>query len=211
MNLRSGLSALAVFSLLGTASAQPQALQAGKPIPVMSATAASGRWLERAALEPETYGKVRGVSPGTSSEPKIVLYTPVLNAEFFKIAATVDNYIANRPELAWSYVMVTDAKGAQRGGYTATELRARLDEIKVLAARHGIRHLSFLVSAPGNKTTKPKKTAVIAYSHKAATPEKHPIVSWLTEIPLDTPSKFMPSQLVSSLDTAISPKETPPN
>jgi hypothetical protein len=210
MSLRARITAFCLFVLCATALAQSNEIQKGKPLPAVSATAASGRWVERAAFNPESYGKVRGISPGRAKEQKVVLYTSVLNRDFFRVAAAVDRYIARRPELAWSYVMVTDTRGAQFGGYTAMEVRARLDEIKSLARRNGIRHLSFLVAAPGSNTTDVPQAVVLAHVRTAKKTENWPIVDWVTEVSLMELQGTTLSRQISALDTIINSNQDTP-
>lgn len=206
MNLRLWTLPVVALALYNTAFAQNQpqnkAFQKGKRLPPVSATAASGRWLERAPFDPATYGKERGVSPATTSEPKIVLYTASLDEDFFKIASAVDTYVGQNPKLGWSFVQVQDAKGAQFGGYSAEELRVRLDEIQRQAQQHGIRHLSFLVAAPGSKAKEPSKTVVLAFVRPVNT-KSFPVIEWVTEnSSSDLQGKAL-TETLASLDTVV--------
>ena len=190
----------ALTALCLSASPQrPIALE--KPLPPITATAASGPWLERAALQPATYGKVRGVSPASSPEPLIVLFTPTLSESFFQLATAVDAVVEKHPELKWSFVQVLDTKGAQYGGYTATELATRLAEIKALADKHGIKHLSFLVAAP---PARPGDTTITLASTKAAAPDAaRSLVSWFAKTEASQLTKATISKLVEELSVTI--------
>lgn len=201
------LLTLLIALCYSTAFAQSGAVQEGKRLPVISATAASGVWLQRAAFDRATYGKVRGVCPGASREPKIVIYTNTLSKEFFKIAIAVDNYIANHQELEWSFVQVQDQKGAQAGGYTAEELSARLDEVKRLAQQNGIKHLSFLIAAPGSNNTETSKNVTLA--HVRPMDQEFPTVDWLVETPIAELQGFRLSNYILSLDRTIQIKDQP--
>ena len=178
MSPRFLLPPLAALVFCAPAFAQPPNVQINKRLPVISATAASGRWREQAAFDPATYGKVRGVSPATSPETKVVLYTDELSDDFFKIAQAVDDAVAGQPEADWSFVQVTDAKGAQYGGYTASEASARLAQIQTVAKKHGIKNLSFLLAAPGSHTAQPRKIVVIAHTQTGENRYKSGVVDW---------------------------------
>ena len=189
------------------ACAQSGTVQEGKRLPVISATAASGVWLQRAAFDRTTYGKVRGVCPGASPEPKIAIYTGTLSKEFFNIAVAVDNYLADHPELAWSFVQVQDKKGAQAGGYTADELSARLDEIKSLAQQNGIKHLSFLIAAPGSNDPEASKNVLMAHVKPAN--QGFPTVDWVSETPIALLHGLALSNYIFYLDRALRIKDNP--
>lgn len=189
---------LAFVSLcvMAPAHAQVSDIVEGRSLPVISATAATGRWLERAAFNPETFGKTRGVSPATSREPKVVLYTSALSEDFFKIAAAVDKFVGEHPELAWSFVQVSDPRGAQLGGYTPEELTARLAQIKEIVAQHGIQHLSFLVAAPGRA---PENPPTVTLAHVRPTETKaHPVVDWTVHM---NTAQLQGNLLINYLDT----------
>ncbi|MBB6052771.1 hypothetical protein [Armatimonas rosea] len=167
---------VAAVCLAASASGQQRAIEVGKALPVTSATAATGPWLERAPLNPATYGQTRGVSPATSPEAKIVLYTPTLSEDFFKLARRVDSLIEKHPELKWSFVQVSDPKGAQRGGYTADELKTRLAELKTLAESHELKHLSLVVAAPAARPG--SSTITLAFTKQSTAKYQHPVVAW---------------------------------
>lgn len=188
--------ALASVCLVAPAHAQISDIVEGRSLPVISATAATGRWLERAAFNPETYGKTRGVSPATSREPKVVLYTTTLSEDFFKIALAVDKFVGEHPELAWSFVQVSDPRGAQLGGYTPEELAARLAQIKELVQQHGIQHLSFLVAAPGRAPENPP-TVTLAHVRPNET-KAHPVVDWTLHMNI---AQLQGNLLINCLDT----------
>lgn len=168
----------------GAAPAAEDGIQVGRPPIVTSATAACGRWVEKAPLDPETYGKTRGVSPATGREPKILIYTRTLDDDFFRLARVVDSLIARNPGLEWSLVQVIDEKGAQNGSYTAEELAQRLGVIRQLAGEHGVTHLSFLVSAPGAGSIAPRlglvggKDVLIAHIDQDKGPHQFAAVRW---------------------------------
>lgn len=82
--------------------------------------------------------------------------------------------VEKHPELKWSFVQVLDTKGAQYGGYTATELATRLAEIKALA------------------------------STKAAAPDAaRSLVSWFAKIEASQLTKATISKLVEGLSVTI--------
>ena len=184
-------------------------IQVGHRLPVLSATAACGKWLERDRLDPATYGKTRGVAPAISPEPKIVLYTSDLSEDFFKIAQAVDAYVAQHPDLAWSFVQVKDPKGAQNGGYTAGELKVRLAEIRTLAAKHGIKHLSFVVSAPGSHSAVPDTTVVIAHTRLSDRAGASSVVDWFVSQPAATLQGETLTKNLAALDAAAKAPATP--
>ena len=207
------LSVVLCGTAYGTAYAENGEVQQGKRLYPVSATAATGRWLERAAFEPSTYGKVRGVSPSASKEAKVVLYTNVLSDDFFKIAVAVDNYIAGKPELAWSFVQVEEAHGAQAGGYTESELRARIAEIKTLVEKHGIKHLSFVISAGGGAMPTPEVSVVLAHVRlprpadgPAGKMGSFPIVDWVIKKSASDLQGDNLGKQIAALDAVIYPK-----
>lgn len=102
-------------------------------------------------FDPLTYGKVRGYAPVNTSNPPLVLYTRVLNPEFFRLAVALDALVAKNPRWSNSLVMVMDDKGAQYGGYTADEVVQRRESIRQLAKSNNITHLSFFLTAVGAK------------------------------------------------------------
>ena len=201
MHLRYWVAILLTMVCYRTACAQSEMVKEGKPLPVISATAASGMWLQRAAFDSNTYGKVRGVSPATSEEPKIVLYTTTLSKEFFNIALAVDNYLADHPELEWSFVQVQDQKGAQAGGYTAEELRTRLDQIQGLVKQNGIKHLSFLVAAPGSNSAEADTNVIVAHVRPLA--PGPPVADWVANTPINELQGVQLSNSMQSLDSTI--------
>ena len=198
--MRSLCSVMVLMSalLVRPALAQLAGIQEGKPLPAVSATAASGRWQERAPFDPATYGKTRGVCPTNSPEAKLVLYTTSLDEAFFALARRVDRYVGEHPELAWSLVEVTEVKGAQQGGYTADELTVRLKEIQDLAQKQGIQHLSFLITAPGRPAS-----PVVTIAHTRAVPKGNgfPIADRVVVLPLTTPLAPLESYLMSLNNT----------
>jgi hypothetical protein len=190
MNIAYIGSALVLLCVTG----QQRPLEVSKPLPTISATAASGRWLERAALNPATYGRVSGVSPASTTEAKVVLYTATLSEDFFRLAQGVDRLLEKHPELAWSFVQLSDPKGAQYGGYTADELQTRLNEIKTLVEKHKIKHLSFLISAP---PARPGDTTVtLAFSEQTT-------VGWTTQTNASKLTKATRKKLIEDLSATI--------
>jgi hypothetical protein len=198
-----------VVAAAGPASAQSSPsnllkfVQVGKSLYPAAATAASGRWLERAALNPATYGKVRGVSPVVSPEPKVVLYTASLDEEFFRVAAAVDRYVGQNPRLAWSLVQVQDVRGPDDGPVTVEAMRTRLEEVRALARRHRIRNLSFVVS-PLRSDTKvtPDRAVVVAYV-RPQDGAPFPVVTWLTAVDAGVLQSRALTGTIAALDGAV--------
>jgi len=164
---------------------EAEEVRVGQPLPVCSASAASGALALSEPFNAKTFGTVRGYSPATEPGSKIVIYARSLDRGFFQLAGAVDALVAKRPELAKSFVQVIDAKGAQRGGYTADEVTARLTEIRQLAIRNRVTHLSFALSAPGANSISSRlgingETGVLVTAVVAG-PEahSHPVVDWL--------------------------------
>ncbi|MCW3095430.1 MAG: hypothetical protein JWL77_1048 [Chthonomonadaceae bacterium] len=127
-------------------------VEAGKAPVVIAATIVCGPLEKDYYFEPRSYGKVSGDAPIRSSHPPFVLYTSALTPGFFRLATTLDALVAKDPTWANSLVMVSDEKGAQRGGYTVEELTGRRANLRQLVLRNHITHLSFFLSAPPAKT-----------------------------------------------------------
>lgn len=159
--------------------------------------------MERARLNPATYGRVSGVSPAVSPEPKIILYTDLLGEGFWRTAVAVDRYVGKNPKLAWSFVQVRDVKGAQRGGYTADELRARIAEIAELTRKRGIRHLLFVIAAPGRGEAEPSDAVTLAYTSAKGKSDPFPTVSWVTQIPASSVTDKILADTLASLDAVV--------
>ena len=99
----------------------------GKPTPLVVATTATGPHATRFPFNSQTYGKVSGFAPATrAAKPCIVIYGKNLNDYTLAIAFMIDRITQSHPEMDAAYFYLFDAKGAQRGGYTADELAARL-------------------------------------------------------------------------------------
>ncbi len=179
--------ALSVIGLLGTT--QPHGdLKLGDQAITCSATPATGKWAAEHPFDARTYGLNRGVSPATSHDSKIVLYTRILDKGFFRLARRLDKFLAKHPELEWSFVQVLDEKGAQRGGYTANELQTRLSEVRELVAQAKIKHLSFTISAPNAASFGPQlgmagpQSLVLAVLVAGKTTNEHPQVGYVRHL-----------------------------
>ncbi len=159
----------------------------GKPLFVSSATVVCGPLETEYPFAPETYGKVRGYSPTTSPDAKIVLYTRVLDKRFFRLAVAVDALVAQEKSLAASsLVIVIDDKGAQRGSYSLEEVKQRREAIRLLAKKNKISHLSFFLSAPGAESIAPNlrltdANLLLAHLVGSDPPGQHAIVQWFTQ------------------------------
>ncbi|MFO0959678.1 MAG: hypothetical protein U0800_19955 [Isosphaeraceae bacterium] len=173
-----------VALMMGAEDPARDEIQVGSRAPVTSATAACGPWLKRCPLDAESYGKVRGVSPATSPDAKLLIYARKLDGNFFRLAKAIDAVVADNPRLEWSFVQVLDERGAQRGGYSAEELERRLAEIRDLAKEHGIEHLSFVVSAPSAGSFAPRLGLVdgpdvlVAHLEPGADGDRSSLIRW---------------------------------
>jgi len=131
-------------------------VEVGKSPVTISATFVCGPLEKEYYFDQKTYGKVSGEAPIRISHPPFVLYTSVLNPGFFRLAAALDALVAKDPTWKNSMVMVSDAKGAQFGGYTVEELGQRRASIRQMALNHHIGHLNFFITAPSAKTLMPR-------------------------------------------------------
>lgn len=194
---------------LGTPQVKKRAgIQPGNAAIVCSATPASGPWAKKYPFNPQTYGKVSGVSPVTSPDPKIVLYTRTLDKRFFQLASAIDVLVARFRTLPWSLVQVMDEKGAQFGGYTVPELSQRITEIEKLATQNHINRLSFAISASNVSMFSPRigltdpNNVAIAYV-TADDPEGKPIIRWSEKVNTSLLSEKEIQTLVAALEKAI--------
>lgn len=215
-----------LFTLLFTASAwgalqgmpfAPITMEVGKPAIVCSATPASGLWAREYPFKAETYGLVRGISPVTEQEPKIVLYTLTLNKDFLRLTAAVDAFVARNKGLERSLVQVIDTQGAQRGGYSADELKARLAAIRKVAEDNKITHLSFVVSA-SNAASFGKRLGLEEGSNPdlliahLGTPEspaeknKRAIIKWMDRYNTDKLSDKTIQEIIVLLERSVTKK-----
>ena len=131
-------------------------IEVGKVPFVSAATFVCGP-LERVyPFDPQTYGKVSGYAPVRSSNPPIVLYAAALDPGFFRLAKALDSLVATDRVWLNSLVIIIDAKGAQRGGYTVEEVIQRRKSLRQVVRSHHLTHLSFFLSAPGAKSMLPR-------------------------------------------------------
>ena len=91
------------------------------------------------------------------NEPKIAIYTTTLNDNVLNLSLAVDRLIAEDASLKWSFVALSDEKGAYSGvvskHYSKDEQAERLSEIKKLATRKGITQLTIgNTSWPASRT-----------------------------------------------------------
>ncbi|WP_309718575.1 hypothetical protein [Armatimonas sp.] len=130
-----------------------------------------------------------------------MVYTPTLSEDFFTLAREVDQLIEKHPTLEWSFVQVSDPKGAQYGGYTAEELKTRLDEINALVKKHKLKHLSFLVSAPPARAG--DTTVTLALAQRDTTNSKRTVVVWTMQMDGTKLDKATIKKLISELSVTI--------
>ena len=131
-------------------------VEVGKSPVTISATFVCGPLEKEYFFDQKTYGKVSGDAPIRISHPPFVLYTSVLNPGFFRLAAALDALVAKDPTWKNSMVMVSEAKGAQFGGYTLEALAQRRTSVRQMALNNHISHLSFFITAPSAKTLMPR-------------------------------------------------------
>jgi hypothetical protein len=120
----------------------------GKRAPVSVTTPASGPWAAKYPFNPQQFGLIRGFSPGTAAKTDcILIYTRSLSPAVLSLAKRIEAIISETPSLESSFVHLFDEKGAQRGGYTADEVVARIGEIQTLANKHQLTRLSIGIAA----------------------------------------------------------------
>lgn len=127
-------------------------VEVGKAPVTIAATIVCGPLEKDYAFDPRTYGRVHGDAPIRSSHPPFVLYAFAPTPGFFRLATALDALVAQDPTWSNSLVIISDEKGAQRGGYSAEELTLRRESLRRLVQRNHITHLSFFLSAPNAKT-----------------------------------------------------------
>lgn len=204
-----------ICALLLLCAARPVAAQqpvsSGKPLFVSAATIACGPLEAKYPFDPSTYGTVRGYSPATTPDEKIVLFTRTLDTAFFQLASAVDTIVAENPGLAGSLVIVLDEPGAQRGGYSLDALQARRTAIRTLAAQNRIKNLSFFISAPPASSSGPRlgltgdNTALLVHLvPDAAHPKGHAVVRWFTRLPTARLDSNARADAVAALTRSIS-------
>ena len=80
------------------------------------------------------------------NEPKIAIYSTALNDNVLDLSVAIDRLIAEDPSLKWSFIALSDEKGAyhgvSKGHYSQDEQAQRLKEIKELAAQREITRLT---------------------------------------------------------------------
>ena len=135
---------------------ESKGIEVGKAPYLIVATSVCGPLEKEQPFDPTTYGSVRGYAPVRSLHPPVVLYTTALTPEFFQLATALDKLVEKDPTWANAMVIVSDEKGAQRGGYGTEELLERRKSISQLAKKHHITHLSFFLSAQGAKSVAPR-------------------------------------------------------
>lgn len=135
---------------------EARGIEVGKAPFLTVATSVCGPLEKEQPFDPATYGKVRGYAPINSLHPPAVLYATALTPEFFQLAKALDALIEKDPTWANTMVILSDEKGAQRGGYGTEELLERRKSISKLAEKHHITHLSFFLSAQGAQSVAPR-------------------------------------------------------
>ena len=181
-------------------------IQVGKPLFVSSATAVCGPLEKKYPFDPATYGKSRGYSPTTSGDSKIVIYTRSLDKDFFRLASALDAMAVKQAKLPPVLVIVIDAKGAQNGGYSVEEVKARREEIRHLAQQNKLEHLSFFLSAPGANGIAPRLgltgnvTLFAARLDGKEEDGKRALVQWETQRDATKLSEKAVQELVASLE-----------
>ena len=91
-------------------SLQSSRMEIGKYPFVIAATGICGPLESTCPFDPKTYGQVRGYSP-LGAKPRVVVYTRVLNTEFFRLAAMLEAQAAKNPKWTKLAVIITDEKG----------------------------------------------------------------------------------------------------
>jgi hypothetical protein len=179
--------ALALWHAAPSNAADPQHAvweqRLGKPAPLIVATSATGPWAAKYPFDPGTYGLVRGHSPGTASKgANILVYARALNGPVLALVSRLDSLVADNPRLGTPFVHLYDVKGAQRGGYTADELRARIAELQELAVANKLTHVSTgIASSPGSAAQvglDDTHDLVIVYLAANKDPAQRPTVAW---------------------------------
>lgn len=123
-------------------------LQLGQRPPIVVATAATGPEAKKHPFDAKTYGLTRGFVPSiTLPKPNLVVYTRTLDSRFASLAARLDVLAGKSEAMGGPFVNVFDAKGAQRGGYTAEEAGARLAQLESYARAEGWKSLSIGLAA----------------------------------------------------------------
>lgn len=130
---------------------QKQGLTIGGRAPVSGVYFASGEWAK--------HSKMTCPAAAKGQEPKVAIYTTVLNDQVMNLALAIDGWIAADESLKWSFVSMSDeavvGPGVDAG--TASDIVAkRLREIKQAATAAGIERLTFGLTRAGASAEREK-------------------------------------------------------
>lgn len=126
-------------------------------LPLVVSTPASGFWYKRHPFDPKLFAATRGFAPASQVESKCVaVFIDGLDDERWARIKILDELLSQAEFGDQSYVNIFDTKGAQLGGYTTSELEARLAEIREKAEQLKLEKISLGIAASTEPTLKHK-------------------------------------------------------